>query len=67
MKAQSRWDIAFRGILVYVSLEKIYPLVLEISYILLRHESRNKEQSFQIRLKKIPMTLVGIEPGQQGQ
>ena len=34
---------------------------------LLRHESRNKEQSIANYAEKNPMTLVGIEPGPPGQ
>ena len=33
----------------------------------LRHESRNKEQSIANKAEKNPMTLVGIEPGPPGQ
>ena len=34
---------------------------------ILRHESRNKEQSIANKAEKNPMTLVGIEPGPPGQ
>ena len=34
---------------------------------ILPHESRNNEQSIANQAEKIPMTLVGIEPGSPGQ
>ena len=35
--------------------------------VVLRHESRNNEQSIANKAEKFPMTLVDIEPGPPGQ
>ena len=54
----------YYGLLITFYIDGRYPEEIP-QFQVLRHESRNKEQSIANQAEKNPMTLVGIEPGRR--